>query len=140
MTERHVICDVSEVPAGESTIVEVDGLSVGIFNIEGEFFALNNVCPHQLAPLCEGEVTGTVTASKPGEYVWEREGRVIRCPWHHWEFDIRTDASVFNPHVGTRTFDVAVESHEYGAPLSGEAPPIDTYDVAVEEEVVVLYL
>lgn len=149
MTTRHAVCPVSELPPGERTIVEVDGLSIGVFNVDGEFYALANVCPHQLAELCRGPIGGVVTSSRPGEYDWEREGRIVRCPRHKWAFDITTGESVFNPHVGTRTFDVAVESldpedaaevEEYGTELSGDPPPVDTYDVEVEDEVVVLYV
>lgn len=152
---RHEVCPVADLPPGERTIVEAEGLSVGVFNVDGEFHALNNVCPHQLAPLCEGKLTGEVTAPDVGEYEMTRQGEVVRCPWHGWEFDIASGESVFNPHLRTRTFEVAVEASEeaadepgdgeagaseYGTELSGEEPPVETYDVAVEDEVVVLYL
>lgn len=147
---RHEICPESDLPPGERLIVEVDGLSIGVFNVDGEYFALNNVCPHQLAPLCEGTVTGTVTAERVGEYEWERDGAIIRCPWHNWEFDVRTGESVFNPHdVRTRTYDVDVEDvcqacdpadHEYGTELGGSEPPVETYEVGVQDRTIVLYL
>lgn len=147
---RHEFCSESALPPGERLIVEIDGLSIGVFNIDEEYFALNNACPHQLAPLCKGTITGTVTAEEVGEYEWERDGSIIRCPWHNWEFDVRTGESVFNPHaVRTRTYDVAVEGAcrtcdpdhgEYGTELSGTKPPVETYDVEVEDRMVVLYL
>jgi len=164
MTTKHEICPASEIPPGDRKIVEVDGLSIGIFNIEGEYHALNNVCPHQLAPLCEGDITGLVTADRPDQesYNWEEDGRIIKCPWHNWEFEITTGNSVFNPHkVKTATYDVGVESPtkqsaptdeaadgcpyqgteaEYGTALRGDEPPIDTYDVEVEDDVVVVYM
>jgi len=153
MTMRYEICSPEEIPPGDQTIVEIEGLSIGIFNIDGEFYALNNLCPHQLAPLCEGEHTGITTANEVGEYEWSRDGEIIKCPWHNWAFDIITGESVFNPHeVRTRTYDVAVESgnpdketadnetERYGTELSGEKPPIETYDVEVEQDVIVLYI
>ena len=157
-------------------IVDVDGLSVGVFNIDGEFYALNNLCPHQLAPLCEGEVSGFVAANgtDPDSFSWEKDGYIIRCPWHNWEFDITSGGSVFNPHkVKARTYDVDVEAadnaqsdedddvdsksedrsgnsngegcpcsdvNKYGTSLRGEEPPVETYDVNVEDEYVVLYM
>lgn len=136
---RVEVCPVEELPPGERTIVEAEGLSIGVFNVDGEFFALNNVCPHQLAPLCEGPVTGEVTAPDVGEYEMTRQGEVVRCPWHGWEFDIETGESVFNPHLHTRTFDVEVEA-AYGTELAGEEPPVETYDVEVEREMVVLHV
>lgn len=149
MTTRHEVCPASELPPGERTIVEVEGLSIGVFNVDDEFYAMANVCPHQLAELCRGTVGGLVTSNRPGEYEREREGRIVRCPRHKWAFDVTTGESVFNPHLRTRTFDVEVEEvgdemaaevEEYGTALSGEEPPVDTYDVEVEDEVVVLYV
>lgn len=146
MSSRHVICPVDDFPPGERRIVDVDGLSIGVFNLDGDYYALANACPHQLAPLCRGRVTGTVTADRVGEYNWEREGQILRCPWHGWEFDITTGASVFNPHlVKAAQFDVDVEemeaeTAEYGTSLLGDEPPVETYEVAVESEYVVLFV
>jgi nitrite reductase/ring-hydroxylating ferredoxin subunit len=151
MVDRYEMCPVSELSPGDCKIVDIEGLSIGIFNIDEEFYALNNVCPHQLAPLCKGEVTGTVTASEVGEYNWERDGRIIKCPWHHWKFDITTGESVFNPHeTRTRTYDVEIETEgdnsnvergeQYGAQLHGNEPSVDSYQVGVEEEIIVLYI
>lgn len=155
---RHEVCPVADLPPGERRIVEVSGLSIGVFNVDGEFHALANVCPHQLAELCRGALGGVVTADGVGEYGFEREGRVVRCPHHKWAFDVTTGESVFNPHLRTRTFEVAIEGSEhaaegddvdpetarevetYGTELSGEEPPVETYDVEVEDEVVVLYV
>lgn len=147
---RHEICPVSELPPGERMIVEIDSLSIGVFNIDGDFHALNNACPHQLAPLCMGNVTGTVTSTEVGTYNWEREGQIIQCPWHNWEFDIKTGESVFNPHkIRTRTYDVEIEQSCMGCTstaekcsteLKGEEPPVPTYEVEIHDEMVVLYL
>lgn len=147
------VCTVEDLPPGSRTIVEVDDRSIGVFNVDGEFHALRNVCPHQLAPLCEGQLTGEMTAPAVGEYELTRQGEVVRCPWHGWQFDLKTGSSVFNPHVRTNTYEVEVEcaaagegdrEAESGTDLAGEEPPVDTYDVAVEgeagHEVVVLYV
>lgn len=149
--ERVEVCPATEFPPGSRTVVSVDGREVGVFNVDGDLFAIANACPHQLAPLCEGQLTGEVTAPAVGEYELTRENRVIRCPWHGWKFDLETGESVFNPHLRAGTYDVAVEpaageadgcsgNCEYGTDLAGEEPPVDTYDVAVEREVVVVYV
>lgn len=165
MVTRHVICPADEFHPGDRTIVEASGLSIGVFNIDGEFYAINNVCPHQLAPLCEGDLTGLVTAEEVDAetYQYERPGEIVTCPWHNWEFDIKTGESVFNPHLRTRTYDVEVETAddideedlaeireidnederqecEYGASLAGDEPPVETYEVEVEDEMLVLYV
>src|SRR3954452_21493982 len=95
---RHVVGHISEIPVGGLKIVEVEGRSIGVFNVDGAFYALRNQCPHELAPLCRGLITGTTLPSQPGEYIWARDGEIIRCPWHGWEFDIANGRSIFNPH------------------------------------------
>ncbi|WP_115863352.1 Rieske (2Fe-2S) protein [Halorussus litoreus] len=147
---RHVICPSSELESGERRIVEVEGLSIGVFNVDGEYHALNNACPHQLAPLCEGTISGTTESDGVGEVDWVRDGEIVRCPWHNWEFDLTTGESVFNPHeVRAGTFEVDVEApadagapdeacacdaESYGTELAGDEPPVETYDVDVEDE------
>ncbi|SEH18175.1 Ferredoxin subunit of nitrite reductase or a ring-hydroxylating dioxygenase [Natronorubrum sediminis] len=147
--DRIEVCPAAELPPGSRTIVEVSDQEVGIFNVDGELYAIANACPHQLAPLCEGRLTGEMTAPAVGEYELSRQGMVLRCPWHGWKFDIETGESVFNPHLRTRTYDVTIETLEegdcskdctYGADLAGDEPPVDTYDVAVERSTVVLYV
>lgn len=143
---RHVVCPASDLQPGERRIVEVEGLSIGVFNVDGEYHALANACPHQLAPLCEGTISGTTESDAAGKYEWVREGQIVRCPWHNWEFDVTTGESVFNPHrVKAGTFDVDLEAPddagdrtEYGTELEGDEPPVDTFPVEVDEEMVVL--
>jgi len=71
--------------------VEAGGLSVGVFNIDDKYYALNNVCPHQFAPLCEGDLTPHVAADEVDaeKCEYERPGEIITCPWHNWEFDVK---------------------------------------------------
>ena len=119
-------------PAGQRKIVEVEARPIGIFNVHGSFYALRNRCPHQAAPLCLGTIKGMTLPGKPSEYVWAREGEILRCPWHGWEFDITTGRSIFNPHkTRVRAYDVTVEPDD-------EA--VDTYPVTVEGGLVVLHL
>ena len=69
---------------------------------------------------------------KPGEYAWAREGEILRCPWHGWEFDITTGRSVFNPHkTRVKTYEVTVEADD-------EA--VETFPVTVESGLVILHV
>ena len=88
--QRRPVAKVEEVPPGERKIITVDGQSVGIFNINGEFRAVLNICPHELAPVCRGHLRGTTAPSQPGEFIWGRTGEILACPWHGWEFDLRS--------------------------------------------------
>ena len=64
-----------------------------------------------------------------------RNGEIVRCPWHGWEFDILSGRSVYNPHrMRVKTYDVAVE------PMAEEDPSVETYPVQVEEDYIVLYI
>ena len=133
---RHVVGRVSEIPPGSRRIVEVEGRSIGVFNIHGTYYALRNSCPHQLAPLCRGTVTGTTLPSKPGEYKWGREGEIVRCPWHGWEFDITNGRSVFNPHrTRVKSYPVTVERDQ-----PEEDPSVETYPVTEEDGLVILHI
>ena len=105
---RHIVCGASEIPPGARRIVEVDGRSIGVFNVAGRFYALHNGCPHRGGALCEGPVTGTVLPTEDRSYAYGRDGEILRCAWHGWEFDIRTGQSLVDPAVRARTYSVAV--------------------------------
>ena len=107
-----VVGPASEIPVGGKKIIEADGFSIGVFNIRGEFFALKNVCPHAGAPLCQGHIQTTHRPSQVSEFVPALEGRVIRCPWHGWEFDIPSGKALYDRHSRVATY--AVESDENG--------------------------
>lgn len=87
----------SEIPPGCRRLVEVDGRSIGVFNVHGTFVAVLNVCPHQFAPVCLGQVRGTTLESELGEYRWGREGEILACPWHGREFDLLTGRALAEP-------------------------------------------
>ncbi|MDP9310984.1 MAG: Rieske 2Fe-2S domain-containing protein [Chloroflexota bacterium] len=93
---KHYVAPVSQIPDGQRLITTVNGRSIGIFNVKGKFYALRNVCPHKQAPLCLGSLGGTmVPTDRPGEFEYGLEDRVLRCPWHGWEFDIATGKALF---------------------------------------------
>lgn len=110
--ERHVVARVEDVPEGEHRIFTVAGREIGIFNVRGEFFALRNRCPHLGGPLCAGEVLGLVYSSKPGDVQFDGSKRLITCPWHGWEFDVKTGQSYFNPRLKARRYSVETSAGE----------------------------
>jgi 3-phenylpropionate/trans-cinnamate dioxygenase ferredoxin subunit len=129
-----------EIGPGQRKIVEIDGRSIGIFNVDGRYYALRNTCPHAGARLCEGTLSGLVTSDGPGEYTYEREGEILRCPWHGWEFDVTTGRSWFDPaRTRVRAYETTVESR----PGTGYRPGpyvAETYPVEVERAHVVVHV
>lgn len=117
-----MVATVAEIPPGERKIVEIAGRSVGVFNVAGRFFALRNTCPHAGGPLCEGVLSGLVSSSRPGHYRYERRGEFLRCPWHQWEFDIRTGQSWFDP-ARTRVRTYRADVRDGAELLAGDAEP-----------------
>jgi nitrite reductase (NADH) small subunit len=132
---RHVVATLSELPPGARKIVEFEGRSIGVFNVKGAFYALRNACPHQSGPLCRGSLIGLLTARDPKHLELSRDGEIIRCPWHGWEFDVTNGRSVFNPHrVRVRSYEVTVE------PEDPPDPSIETFPVTVERGRVVVHV
>jgi 3-phenylpropionate/trans-cinnamate dioxygenase ferredoxin subunit len=133
---KHVIAPVKDIPPGGRKVVEVNGRAIVVFNLGGEFFALNDRCPHKGGPLSKGRLTGLVESSQAGEYRTSRPGEIIRCPWHSWEYDIRTGQSWCDPErVRTRRYAVTVEP---GARLVEGPYTAETFPVTVEDEYVVV--
>ncbi len=110
---RHVVAAERDIPPGGRGLFTIKGRPIAVFNLDGEFYGLLNRCPHQGAPMCEGLLTGLVTSSEPGQYQLSREGEIIRCPWHGWEFDIRTGQSWCDPDkIRTRAYQVELTPGE----------------------------
>ena len=95
MTKARV-ASVDELPEGKGVVVEVEGNRLAVFRHQGEFFALDETCPHRGGPLHEGRV---------------QEG-VLACPWHLWQFDLKTGVSPVNPLSKVRTYRVWQEEKE----------------------------
>ena len=133
---REVLARAAEVPSGTCKIVTARGREIGIFNINGEFYALSNRCPHKGAELCRGMIVGLPQSDAPGEYRISRPGEFIRCPWHGWEFDIRTGQSWCDPNsVRARNFKVSVEP---GSELLKGPYVVETFPVSIEEDYLVI--
>ena len=131
-----VVGRVADFPEGTHRVVSVDGREIGVFNIGGEYFALANRCPHEGGPLCQGRIGPLIQSDGPGHYRLDRDKEFLRCPWHGWEFDIRTGQSWCDPaKVKTRRYAVSVEP---GARLVEGPYKAETFPVSVEGQYVVV--
>ncbi|HXG12497.1 MAG TPA: non-heme iron oxygenase ferredoxin subunit [Gemmataceae bacterium] len=91
------VASVREVAPGTGKVVEAEGQSLALFNVDGTFYALDNTCTHVGGPLGEGALAGEVVA----------------CPWHGAEFNVRTGAVLSPPaRQDVRPFSVRVEGED----------------------------
>ena len=133
---RHVVATARDIPPGGRKLVRVNGRDIAIFNIGGEFFGLLNRCPHQGGNLSQGTLIGLVEAPEPGDYRYSRPGEILRCPWHGWEFDVRTGQSFCDPaRIRAMRYEVEVEE---GSNLVKGPFVAETFPVTVEEQYVVV--
>lgn len=110
-----VIAKIWEIPPGSRKIVVPfrGRAGIGVFNVDGDLYALRNICPHKRGPLCTGELTGRINADAPpsayaAELAVDGDGEVLRCPWHQWPFEIATGRCLVDPKVRVKTYPVRV--------------------------------
>jgi nitrite reductase (NADH) small subunit len=86
-------------------VISVGGRPVGVISVGDDFFAFSDRCPHMGASMCSGSLGGTLVPSEPHELVYGMDQRVIRCPWHGWEFDLESGRSLLEPQrYGLKTY------------------------------------
>lgn len=102
----------ADLQPGERRIIEVNGRSIGLFNIAGEYYALHNRCPHMGGNLCQGPVTGTTLVSDSAQFIYGRVGEILRCAWHGWEFDIKNGQCLVDGRIRARSYPVTIENNE----------------------------
>lgn len=81
---------------GQGKLVEVDGREIALFNVDGSYYALGAVCPHEGGPLQDGEVNG----------------ETIICPWHAYDFHVKTGECSVDPELRVMTFIVKTEGND----------------------------
>jgi NAD(P)H-dependent nitrite reductase small subunit len=99
------VAKVSQLKEREGVQVQAGGEEIALFRLEDRVCAISNVCPHRGGSLADGSLDGTV----------------VTCPWHGWEFDVRTGAMPVNPNIGVRAFDVRIEGDDVLVDLAHEA-------------------
>ena len=105
MAVFHKVALVADIPPGTGKPVDVGGVKVALFNVDGKFHAIDNTCPHQGGPLGEGFL----------------QGRVVTCPFHFWQFDIQTGRCPEFPDARVSRFAVKVA----GGEISVSPEPLD---------------
>jgi nitrite reductase/ring-hydroxylating ferredoxin subunit len=82
-----------DVPPGTARVVRVGERELALFNVDGTFHATQNECLHLGGPLGHGAL----------------DGCVLSCPWHGWQYDVRTGENEFDRALVLETFGVVVE-------------------------------
>ena len=90
------LATLEELPVGGAKEVEFEGRVFALFNIDGEISAIDGICPHQGGPLADGTIEGTT----------------VTCPWHGWQFDVRTGQTPLGPKVKHSIYEVKVEGQD----------------------------
>jgi len=96
MSDFIRVASLADLPPGSRAVVEVKERTLALFNIEGRIYAIDNWCSHRGGPLGEGPV---------------KDG-VVSCPWHGWQFDLRTGKSPLNPAAEVETFETKIEGDD----------------------------
>ena len=94
------VCQVSELSSGQAKSVKVNGKEIGVFNIKGKYYAIDNLCIHAGAPLSEGPI--------------DEESCQVTCGWHSWTYDLATGKCVSHPRqdVFANSYPVKVQGNE----------------------------
>jgi 3-phenylpropionate/trans-cinnamate dioxygenase ferredoxin subunit len=88
----------AELPPGGSRVVTLGRREVVVFNVDGKLYAVFNRCPHQQARMSGGSIGGTTIRTGSGrDFEYGMEGQILRCPWHHYEFDLENGRCMADP-------------------------------------------
>jgi nitrite reductase/ring-hydroxylating ferredoxin subunit len=90
------VARLGEIPPGTGRQVTVGERWVGLFNLGGQYHAIDNVCLHRGGPLCEGPIAGNI----------------VTCPWHGWQYDVTSGKTLQNPNAGVGCYATDVRGDE----------------------------
>ena len=96
MSELFTVASTDELTPGKGLVAEAKGKEIAVFNVDGTFFAIDNTCVHRGGPLGEGDL----------------EGEVVTCPWHSWEFNVKTGQCVNNPSACVKSYPVVLDGQD----------------------------
>ncbi len=90
------VCKTFDVKAGCGKSIEINGKPLALFNVDGGFYAINDVCGHRGGPLGEGEL----------------DGKTVICPWHGWRYNVTTGENELVPDLPTEKYDVKIDGED----------------------------
>lgn len=96
MAEFVKVASTADVEPGTGMVAEVKGQAIAVFNVDGTYHAIDNTCVHRGGPLGEGEL----------------EGDTVTCPWHGWQYNVKTGGCVNNPSAAVKAYEVKVDGSD----------------------------
>ena len=90
------VASASELGPGSSKKIELNGKEIALFNVEGSFYAIDDMCPHRGGSLSEGFI----------------ESGVVSCPWHGWQFQLNSGECLTDPGICQTKYEVKVEGND----------------------------
>ena len=101
MANLVYLLQTNDCPPGECRELAVGGRLIAIYNVDGKFHALDGVCPHQGGPLGKGQL----------------DGPIVTCPWHGWQFDVRTGQQQISASICQESIPLVIEGDRVLAEL-----------------------
>jgi nitrite reductase (NADH) small subunit len=113
---RYFAGNRSEYTQFERKVFELGGSEIGIFRHNDEFFAYENHCPHMGGPVCQGKIVNRVIElidenKQSRGMKYDGDSRHVVCPWHGYEYDVRTGIHAGNPRIRLRRYQIDIATN-----------------------------
>ena len=96
MAEKVKVARASDLAEGTGIQVQAGDKQLAVFKCDGQIYAIHGICPHRGGPLGEGFL----------------QGAHVSCPWHGWQFDVKSGANSMNPGIKVPSYPVTVEGED----------------------------
>jgi len=95
---EYLLGSIDEFPEGKGRAFRAGARTVAVFRVNGQLHAIANRCVHKGASICDGDITDN--------------GKVVRCPWHNWPFDLSTGQHRLDPSERLRTYEIKMQGDQ----------------------------
>jgi nitrite reductase (NADH) small subunit len=92
----YKVASIRDIAPGSGIKIDVGGTEIAVFHCNGGFYAIDDLCPHRGAPLSEGFL---------------EDGKVF-CPWHCFDFNLRTGESISVPSLHVKAYEIKIEGED----------------------------